>query len=134
MTWWSIEVIDGPFSASSWADAHGDALVEAALLEGARDWSWHSHPWGVVFELAFEDEEAWERFRDSLAVQAALDAVPDPISGLIVYKGRGGSAGRLRPRRPRPLAGGGAVALPVPIDELLVDAVAGVGTVQLTLR
>jgi len=71
-------------------------------------------------------------------VQAALDAVPDPVSGLIVYKGRGGSAGRLRPRRPRPLAGAGAVALPIPVEELLADAVAdtvaGVGNVQLTLR
>jgi hypothetical protein len=112
--WMSIEVFDGAFGASLWADAHGDSLVETAIYEGAVDWEWHRTTWGVIFEIAFDDEEAWERFRNALAVQAALDAVPDPVSGLIVYKGRGGSAGRGQPRRPRPLVGSGAASLPVP--------------------
>ena len=84
--WMSIEVLDGAFSANRWADAHGDSLVEAALSHGVMDWSWHRHSWGVVFELLFADEVEWERFRSSTAVQAALDAVPDPVSGLIVYR------------------------------------------------
>ncbi|HVM07411.1 MAG TPA: hypothetical protein VM345_03025 [Acidimicrobiales bacterium] len=112
--WFSIEVFDGAFGASSWADAHGDALVEQALLSGAADWEWHTTRWGVVFEVAFTDEEAWERFRTTPGVTAALDAVPDPVSGLIIYKGRGGSSGKRDPRKPRPLIGSGAASLPLP--------------------
>lgn len=118
--WMSIEVFDGASSASLWADAHGDALVEVALSHGASDWSWHRHSWGVILELCFQEEDAWELFRSSLTVQTALDAVPDPVTGLIVYRGRGGSAGQAQPRRPRPLAGSGAAALPLP-EELFGD-------------
>jgi hypothetical protein len=64
--------------------------------------------------LAFDEEQAWDRFRALPSVQAALDVVPDPLSGLIVYRGRGGSAGTWAPRKPRPLAGSGAAALPIP--------------------
>src|SRR5437763_1534505 len=98
----------------------GDALVEAAFGMGVTDWSWHRNTWGVVLELDFADEDTFERFRGLPAVVAALDAVPDPVSGLIVYRGRGGSAGRVTPRRPRPLAGAGAAALPLP-QELFFD-------------
>lgn len=114
--WYSVEVIDGSSSAASWADAWGDSLVASALTHGVYDFAWHEHSWGIVFEVCFEDEVAWERFRQSAAVTAALDAVPDPISGLIVYRGRGGSAGSAVPRKPRPLAGSGSAALPVPWD------------------
>lgn len=114
--WMSIEVIDGSTSASLWADAHGDALVEAALSTGAVDWSWHRHTWGVVFEVAFADDAAWERFRNLHGVQAALDAVPDPDFGLVISRGRGGSAGTRDPRRPTLLSGSGAAALPLPFD------------------
>jgi hypothetical protein len=118
----SIEVIDGASSAARWADAHGDNLVEAALSSGALDWSWHSHSWGVVFEVAFADETAWERYRDLHGVQAALDAVPDPNFGLIISRGRGGSAGTRDPRRPSLLSGSGAAALPIPlVDQLDED-------------
>ena len=122
----SIEVLDGAFSASMWSDAHGDSLVEAAFTHGASDWNWHRHTWGVVLELEFDDDEAWERFRALPAVEAALEAVPDPVSGLIVYRGRGGSSGRGEPRRPRPLIGSGSAALPLPdllesLDELLAE-------------
>jgi hypothetical protein len=68
----------------------------------------------VVLEVAFPDEARWEAFRDLPATRAALDAVPDPVNGLLVHRGRGGSSGARSPRRPRPLAGAGAVALPEP--------------------
>jgi len=78
------------------------------------DWSWHRHSWGSILELEFADTESWEAWRALPHVQAALDAVPDPISGLIVYRGRGGTSGTSRPRRPRPLPGSGSAALPLP--------------------
>jgi hypothetical protein len=114
--WFSIEVLDGTYSAAGWAEAFGDALVTQALSTGATNWDWHRHSWGTVFEVEFTDVEMWDRFRDSLPVQTALEAVPDPVSGLIIYRGRGGSAGGREPRRPRPLIGSGAAALPVPLD------------------
>ena len=112
--WYSIEVFDGASSAAFWSDIHGDPLLESALSTGAQDWSWHRHSWGVVLELEFADIKSWETWRALPHVQAALDAVPDPISGLIVYRGRGGSSGTSRPRRPHPLLGSGAAALPLP--------------------
>jgi hypothetical protein len=122
--WWSIEVIDGATSAAAWHEAWGDALVEVALAEQADDWSCHQHRWGVVFEVSLPDDAAWERFVADPAVVAALDAVPDPTFGLIVYKGRGGSAGSAAIRPKRPLAGAGAMALPIPDSwELLPDHV-----------
>jgi len=116
--WMSLEIFDGQGSASSWAAAYGDSLTQAALSGGALDWAWHTHSWGVIFEVAFADEEAWERFCQSAAVRAALDAVPDPVHGLLVYRGRGGSSSRPAPRRPRPFAGAGAASLPLPTDPL----------------
>ncbi len=114
--WCSLEVLDGASSASIWSEAYGDALVESAILSGAVEWNWHKHTWGVVLELAFADDEAWDRFRALASVQAALDAVPDPLTGLIVYRGRGGSAGTSEPRTHRPLSGSGSAALPLPWD------------------
>jgi hypothetical protein len=124
MEWWSIEVLNGRFRAARWKDAHGASLTEAALTNGAVDWAWHEHPWGVVLEVAFADEERWERFYELPAVQSALDAVPDPVRGLAVHRGRGGTSGTRLPRRPRPLAGAGAVELPEPTpDPVEEDAV-----------
>ena len=40
--------------------------------------------------------------------------MPDPLTGLIVYRGRGGSSGAPFPRKPRPLVGSGSAALPLP--------------------
>ncbi|MDP9074404.1 MAG: hypothetical protein M3N98_09585 [Actinomycetota bacterium] len=114
--WFSVEVLDGASSASIWSEAYGDALVESAILSGAIEWNWHRHTWGVVLELAFDEEPAWELFRSLPSVQAALDAVPDPVSGLMVYRGRGGSAGTSEPRRNPPLVGSGSAALPLPWD------------------
>jgi len=60
-------------------------------------------------------------------VVAALDAVPDRLNGLLVYRGRGGGAGVPAPRRPRPHAGAGAVALPEPEAESYVEPSYGMG-------
>ncbi|MGO9560688.1 MAG: hypothetical protein ACLPQS_07575 [Acidimicrobiales bacterium] len=112
--WFSIEVLDAAFSARSWVEAHGDAIVQAGLGEGALNWEWHHHRWGSLIEIEFADEEQFERFRIHPAVEAALEAVPDRVNGLLIHRGRGGSSGTRRPRRPLPMAGSGAVALPEP--------------------
>jgi hypothetical protein len=118
MEWWSIEVFDGGVLAAHWMDAHGTSLVEAAITHGALDWAWHQHRFGVVFEVAFRDDAAWEQFSLLPAVVAALDSVPDRLNGLLVYRGRGGTSSSPIPRRPRPLAGAGAMALPEPLPDL----------------
>lgn len=111
--WWSIEVFDGAtLSAARWQDSYGNALVEAAITHGAYEWQWHRHSWGVLFEIGFRSDDRWSSYRNLPAVRAALDAVPDPINGLVVYPGRGGSSGRVEPRRPRPVAGAGAASIP----------------------
>jgi hypothetical protein len=117
--WWSIEVFHGERSAARWMDAYSTALVASAISNGAVDWAWHEHRWGVLLEVAFTDEAQWEAFRALPGVQAALDAVPNPLGGLLVHRGRGGSSGARSRRRPKPLAGAGAVALPEPepVDE-----------------
>jgi hypothetical protein len=115
--WWSIEVFHGESSARLWQDTYSNTLVEAAVTHGATSWEWHEHRWGVVLEVEFAEDTQWESFRGLPAVQAALDAVPDPVNGLLVYRGRGGGAGSVSPRKPRPVAGAGAVALPEPGDE-----------------
>lgn len=116
----SIEVLDGSFPATLWSEAHIDNLIEAALRHGATDWSSRALRWGVVVELRFENEEQWERFRADAAVQAALDAAPNP-DGLLIYRGWGGSSSPREPRRPRPMAGAGAAALPLPLDDIFVE-------------
>jgi hypothetical protein len=115
--WWSIEVFHGAFSAARWRDAHSESLIESAISNGVVDWAWHEHRWGLVLEVAFDGEEQWQVFRDLPSVRAALDAVPDPVNGLLVYRGRGGSAGVGARRPPRPHAGAGALALPEPEPE-----------------
>jgi hypothetical protein len=114
--WLTIEVFDGERSASLWRLAHGDALTEAALTNGAEQWVWHEHRWGVVLEIEFATEERRDAFRALPVVTAALDAVPDPALGLLVYPGRGGGAGTRMPRTPRPLPMSGAGAVPVPVE------------------
>ena len=133
--WYSIEVFDGATPASVWAEAYRDSLMETGLTHGATNWSWHRHTWGVVFEVSFDDESEWESFVSLSAVQAALDAVPDPVTGLIVYKGRGGSSGASFPRRPRPFVGSGSAALPLPWDLGLDDlpVFASLGRLHLAL-
>ena len=118
--WWSIEVLDGEFSARMWREAHGASLIEAAITRGVLDWNWEMHPWGVVFEVAFRDSEGWIAFRQAPAVTAALDSVPDPVNGLLIYQGRGGSSNSADPRRPRPHLGAGSAELPREPEPVLV--------------
>lgn len=119
----SIEVLDGSYGASMWQSAYGDDLVDAAVEEGLIDWQWQPHTWGVVLELEFEDESGWERFMQHPSVSNALSDVPDPLTGLIYYRGWGGRSGCEEPRKPKPLAGGGAAALPLPnlVDDVFGD-------------
>lgn len=112
--WWSIEVLHGEFSAFRWQEQHDSALIEAALTNGAVDGAWHADRWGVVFEICFDSEERWETFRNLPAVRAALDGVPDPVNGLLIYRGRGGGAGDRKPRQPRPAPSASAVSMPEP--------------------
>jgi hypothetical protein len=119
--WLTVEVFDAEgFPASRWQDAHGNGLVEAAVTRGAVYWEWHATRWGVVLELAFPDDERLERYRGTVAVQAALDAVPDQVHGLLVYRGRGGGAGARVPRRPRPHPVAGSAEWPRPEPEVYV--------------
>jgi hypothetical protein len=114
VNWVTVEVYDGPFPAAAWARAWQDRLVEAAVTGGARFWDEHEHPWGVVLEFAFAEEEQREAFRVLPVVLAALDAVPDPVNGVLVYPHRGGGDGCRQPARPRPRVAGDAAAQPLP--------------------
>ncbi len=124
--WWSIEVLHGEVSAFRWQEQHDSALIEAALTNGVRDGAWHADGWGVAFEVLFDTEEQWETFRNLPVVRAALDAVPDPVNGLLIYPGRGGAAGVTEPRRPKPAPASGAVCLPAASDEPYLDLSAAV--------
>jgi hypothetical protein len=115
--WLSIEVLDGERPASEWRRARGDDLTEAAVTNGARQWGWHEHSWGVVIEIEFTSDEQRDRFRNLPAVSAALDAVPDRANGLLLYPGRGGGSGARVPRNPRPLPMSGAGVRPEPQEE-----------------
>jgi hypothetical protein len=120
--WWSIEVFHSESQAASrWQDSYSEALIESAIANGAVEWAWSEHRSGVVFEVCLPDDAGFEAFRRLPAVLAALDAVPDPVNGLLVYRGRGGGAGARSPRRPRPTAGAGAVELPDPESEPVLD-------------
>ncbi|HVB43936.1 MAG TPA: hypothetical protein VNF47_14705 [Streptosporangiaceae bacterium] len=120
--WWSIEVFDSQVQAAlRWKDSYRSQLVEAAITSRALEWSWIEHKTGVVFEVCFADEVTWTAFRALPGVQAALDSAPDPLNGLLIYRGRGGGSGAGQPRRPRPTVGAGAIELPEPAGPLVVD-------------
>ena len=71
----------------------------------------------MVFEVLFDSQEQWEVFRALPAVRSALDGAPDPVNGLIIYRGRGGGSGPRKPRKPKPAPGASAIALPEPAEE-----------------
>lgn len=120
----SIEVFDAATSAESWWRGYGDRLVSIATEFGVKEWHYRVHSWGVVVELAFRSEEQWEWFLSNSGVQAALDAIPDPVHGLIIQRGWGGVGNAGVPRKPRPIVGSGAAELPIPRDEPLpADAI-----------
>jgi hypothetical protein len=123
--WWSIEVFDSEIQAAlRWKDSYRIQLTEAAITTGAVEWAWIEHKAGVVFEVCFNDEDQFYVFRNLPAVIAALDSVPDPVGGLLVYRGRGGSSGARQPKRPKPTAGAGAISLPEPVDQQVFDLTA----------
>jgi len=120
--WWSIEVFHGDkLPASRWRDAYEDVLTEAAITHGALYWEWQEFTYGVIFEVCFGTDEQWEAFRDLPTVRGALDAVPDPVNGLLVYRGRGGAAGSRKPRKPKPAPSAAALELEEPIEERRID-------------
>jgi len=115
--WWSIEVFHGDkLPASQWRYTYEDALIDAAVTHGAVYWDWHDSQYGVIFEICFATDEQWEAFRRFPAVMAALDAVPDPVNGLLVYRGRGGAAGSRKPRKPKPAPSAAALELEEPME------------------
>ncbi len=116
--WWSIEVFHGEkLPASQWKYTYEDTLIDAAVTHGAVYWEWHDFQYGVIFEVCFATDEQWEAFRGLPTVVAALDAVPDPVNGLLVYRGRGGAAGSRKPRRPKPAPSAAALELEEPMEE-----------------
>jgi hypothetical protein len=116
--WWSIEVFSGDkLPASGWRYAYEDELTEAAITNGSLYYEWHDTEYGVIFEVLFPGDAEWESFRNLPAVRAALDGVPDPVNGLIIYRGRGGAAGSTKPRKPKPAPGAAALELEEPKEE-----------------
>jgi len=116
--WWSIEVFSGEkLPASGWRYAYEDELTEAAITHGALYYEWHDTQYGVVFEVLFPGDVEWEAFRALPAVRAALDGVPDPVNGLLIYRGRGGASGSSKPRKPKPAPGAAALEAEEPREE-----------------
>ncbi|MGH3209576.1 MAG: DUF3073 family protein [Trebonia sp.] len=123
--WWSIEVFSGDkLPASEWRYAYEDELTEAAITNGALYYEWHDTEYGVIFEVLFPSDKEWESFRTLPAVRAALDGVPDPVNGLIIYRGRGGAAGATKPRKPKPAPGAAALELEEPKEERRIRKIA----------
>ena len=130
--WWSIEVFHGEKEpATRWRESYQDALTEAAVTNGALYWEWSESSSGVIFEVCFADEERWEAFRNLPAVRGALDAVPDPVNGLLVYRGRGGAAGGRKPRKPKPAPGAAAMVAPKPVPQSTTVWPGAAGAVEL---
>jgi len=70
-----------------------------------------------VFEVLFDSDAQWEAFRAQTVDRSAVDGVPDPVNGLIIYRGRGGGSGPRKPRKPKPAPSSSAMALPEPEEE-----------------
>jgi hypothetical protein len=123
--WWSIEVFSGDkLPASRWRYAYEDELTEAAITNGAMYYEWHDTEYGVIFEVLFREDKEMESFCELPAVRAALDGVPDPVNGLLIYRGRGGTSGSRKPRKPKPAPGAAAIELAEPKEERRIRKVA----------
>ena len=108
--WWCIEVFSShKLPASRWRYAYEDELTEAAITHGALYYEWHDTQFGVILEVLFRGDAEWGEFCALPAVRAALDGVPDPVNGLLIYRGRGGASGGGKPRRPKPAPGSAAL-------------------------
>jgi hypothetical protein len=108
--WWSIEVFSSDkLPASRWRYAYEDELTEAVITHGALYYEWHDTQYGVILEALFPGDREWREFCALPAVRAALDGVPDPVNGLLIYRGRGGASGGGKPRRPKPAPGAAAL-------------------------
>ena len=119
--WWSIEVFSSDkLPASAWRYAYEDELTEAAITNGAVYYEWHDTQYGVVLEALFPGDREFEAFRALPAVRAALDGVPDPVNGLLIYRGRGGAAGGGKPRKPKPAPGAAALEAEPPRRRLRI--------------
>lgn len=117
----AIEILDASFPASSWQRAYGDALTNAAMSWSGLDWDWREFSWGLAFFVAFPSEAEYEQWRTMPAVVAALDAVPDPVNGLVFHRGWSGTSGSGEPLRPRPHAGAGAAEAPIPDERESIE-------------
>jgi hypothetical protein len=116
--WWSIEVFSGDkLPASGWRYAYEDELTESAITNGALYYEWHDTEYGVIFEVLFPGDREFDSFRALPGVRAALDGVPDPVNGLLIYRGRGGAAGSPKPRKPKPAPGAASLELEEPRKE-----------------
>jgi len=118
--WLTIEVQHAMSSAYRWRDSWADALLEAALTHGVRDWAWQTPDWGVILELEFSSEDNRDAFPGLPLVRAALDAAPDAVLGVFVIPGRGGSQGAAVRRRPRPSPFAEGACAQADSEELLV--------------
>ena len=65
---------------------------------------------GVLTEFGAVHYDTRDTFHGRL-----FDATPDPVNGVLIYPGRGGSSGRVKPRVPLPIVVAGAA--PVPHEE-----------------
>ncbi|MFI1091222.1 hypothetical protein [Streptomyces sp. NPDC020917] len=116
--WWSIEILDSEHavtSATAWRDAYAQMLDESLVTNGASSWKWFEYSWGVVLEVAFVEERTWLDWKSLPGTRAALDAVPDPVTGLLVHRGHGGASGSYARRTPGSPPIADRVALPEPI-------------------
>jgi len=68
----------------------------------------------VAGEVLFKAEQQWQAFRDLPTVRVALDAVPDPVSGLLIYRGRGAEQMPASHAGPSPRPAPSAVSCPNP--------------------
>jgi hypothetical protein len=119
--WWTVEVFSGDKQpASAWRYSYEDMLTAAAISHGAVYWDWYDSEYGVVFEVCFATDKQWEAFLALATVKGALDSVPDPVDGLLVYRGRGGAAGSRKPRGPRPAPSAAAMELAEPVELCLL--------------
>jgi uncharacterized protein YdeI (YjbR/CyaY-like superfamily) len=91
--------------------AKATALIEQGAMQPAGQREVEQAQADGRWDAAYAGQAAAEVPAD---LRAALDAVPDPVSGVLVYPHRGGGDGCRQPARPRPRVAGDAAAQPLP--------------------